>query len=161
MKLAAPLSGGCQCGAVRFSVSELGRASICYCRMCQKAFGGIGGALVGARAFTYTRGMPAHFQSSNKVRRGFCSVCGTPLTFETATSVDLAIAAFDRPDALAPVIQLSPETRLPWVVSLTSLPTRTPDEAAKVAPHYAEIVSYQHPDCDTEEWPRKSGSRQP
>jgi hypothetical protein len=33
-------SGGCQCGAVRFRVDgELGRASICHCRMCQKAFG--------------------------------------------------------------------------------------------------------------------------
>lgn len=161
MKLEVSLSGGCQCGAVRFSVSELGRASICYCRMCQKAFGGIGGALVSAKQFAYTRGAPAHFQSSNKVRRGFCGTCGTPLTFETETLVDLAIAAFDTPDALAPVIQLSPETCLPWVASLTSLPVRTPDEAARIAPHYAQIVSYQHPDYDTETWPIQSGSRRP
>ncbi|HET7714155.1 MAG TPA: GFA family protein, partial [Bauldia sp.] len=30
-------TGGCQCGAVRFRVAALGRASICHCRMCQKA----------------------------------------------------------------------------------------------------------------------------
>ncbi len=36
----APFTGGCQCGAVRFAVGRLGRASICHCRMCQKAFGG-------------------------------------------------------------------------------------------------------------------------
>ena len=31
-------TGGCQCGAVRFRIEgALGRASICHCRMCQKA----------------------------------------------------------------------------------------------------------------------------
>ena len=110
-----PMSGGCQCGAVRFCVTEVGRASLCHCRMCQKAFGGIGGALVTAKAFTYTRGQPAYFQSSNKVRRGFCSACGTPLTFETGHAVDISIAAFDRPELLPPVLQLATEARLPWV----------------------------------------------
>ncbi len=37
--MAGDLTGGCQCGAVRFSVGRLGRASVCHCRMCQKAFG--------------------------------------------------------------------------------------------------------------------------
>jgi hypothetical protein len=33
-------TGGCQCGAVRFRVEgALGDASVCHCRMCQKAFG--------------------------------------------------------------------------------------------------------------------------
>jgi hypothetical protein len=35
------ITGGCQCGAVRYRIEgDLGRASICHCRMCQKAFGG-------------------------------------------------------------------------------------------------------------------------
>ena len=154
-----PLSGGCQCGAVRFRVTEVGRASICHCRMCQKAFGGIGGALVGARAFTYTRGAPAHFQSSNKVRRGFCARCGTPLTFETANSVDLAIAAFDQPELLPPVIQMAVGSRLSWVDHIAQLPTRSAAEEADVAPHYAGIVSYQHPDHDTDAWPNAGVTR--
>lgn len=161
MTLDVPLTGGCQCGAVRFSVSEIGRASMCFCRMCQKAFGGIGGALVTAKTFTYTRGTPAYFQSSNRAKRGFCSDCGTPLTFETAHGVDLAIAAFDRAADLAPVIQLMPEMRLPWGDGLAALPTRTPVEAAKVAGEYAAILSYQHPDHDTAEWPSKSGPPAP
>ena len=40
-------TGGCQCGAVRFRVEgALGDASVCHCRMCQKAFGNFYAALV-------------------------------------------------------------------------------------------------------------------
>ena len=93
------LTGGCQCGAVRFSAKRLGRASICHCRMCQKAFGGFFGPLVTAFGVTWTRGEPAWFQSSNKVRRGFCGECGTPLAYDFgASAIELAIGAFDNPD---------------------------------------------------------------
>lgn len=151
--LEAPLSGGCQCGAVRFRVRALGSASICFCRMCQKAYGGIGGALVGAKDFTYTRGSPSYFQSSNKVRRGFCGTCGTPLTFELGKSVDFSIAAFDQPAELAPTMQISPETRLPWVEGLAQLPGIPEAERPRAAAHFAGVISYQHPDHDTETWP--------
>jgi hypothetical protein len=146
-------TGGCQCGAVRFAVERLGRASICHCRMCQKAFGSIGGALVTAHGLAWTRGAPRHFASSNRVRRGFCADCGTPLTYAYEGGTEVAIAAFDRAAEIAPVIQLAVESRLPWADSLPSLPTRTPAEAHRVAPFYASIVSYQHPDHDTAEWP--------
>ena len=53
------LTGGCQCGAVRFRCEELGRASICHCRMCQKAFGGHYGPLVTAKGLVWTRGAEA------------------------------------------------------------------------------------------------------
>lgn len=147
------LSGGCQCGAVRFSAASLGRASICHCRMCQKAFGNIGGPLVAAHGLTWTRGAPKRFQSSNKVKRGFCAECGTPLTYEHAGGLEVAIAAFDHAAAIVPVIQLAVESRLPWVDGLASLPTRSRAEADKLAAFYASIESYQHPDHDTSTWP--------
>jgi hypothetical protein len=145
------LTGGCQCGAVRFSVSgELGRASICHCRVCQKAFGAFYGPLVSAPGVAWTRGAPAHFQSSNRARRGFCPACGTPLTFEPDDGpVELAIGAFDDPAAVRPVIQHALESRIPWLSETDTLPIRTPSEAAKVEPYYASIVSRQHPDHDT------------
>jgi len=147
-------SGGCQCGAVRFRLEgDLGRASICHCRMCQKAFGGFFGPYVSAKPeqVTWTRGAPAYFQSSNLVRRGFCSACGTQLTFEgTAPSApwfDLAIGAFDDPTDIAPTVQLGVESKLPYVDHLAELGRRTLDEAA--AGYYASVVSHQHPDHDT------------
>jgi hypothetical protein len=147
---AADFTGGCQCGAIRFAVSgPLGRASICHCRMCQKAFGAFYGPLVAAPGLTWTRGAPAHFQSSNRARRGFCRDCGTPLTFEPDDGpVELAIGAFDEPARIPPTIQHALEARLPWLAELDALPVRTPQEAARVAPYYASIRSFQHPDPD-------------
>ncbi len=149
-------TGGCQCGAIRFRVGKLGRPSICHCRMCQKASGSVGGVFVVGQGFEVTRGALNHFRSSNKVRRGFCAACGTPMTFEMDSGgVDISIAAFDRAAEIAPDIQYATEDRLPWFTALSSLRTRTPDETAKVAAHYDGIVSYQHPDHETDVWPVK------
>ena len=146
-------TGGCQCGAVRFRVEgELGRASICHCRMCQKAFGGFYGPYVSARVeqITWTRGRPAYFQSSNVVKRGFCEKCGTQLTFEGGPNwSDLTIGSFDDPSDIRPVIQIGEEGKLPYADEMCSLPGRTPEEAAKLEGFYASVVSNQHPDHDT------------
>jgi len=144
-------TGGCQCGAVRFAVEgPLGRASICHCRMCQKAFGSPFGALVSVpvAGLSWT-GERGRFQSSNKVARGFCPACGTPLTFEWGgTYIDLAIAAFDRAGDIEPAIQLDRESRLPWIDHVAEIPGRPPQEAEAAAARLAKIVSYQHPDHD-------------
>jgi len=149
------VTGGCQCGAVRFRVEgELGEASICHCRMCQKAMGGLFGPFVGApfEALVWTRGEPKRFQSSNKVRRGFCSDCGTPLTFEYEDRhVSLAIGALDRPAEVRLTEQLASPAQVPYFEDLANLPVHPLEEPA-AAVYLAGIVSYQHPDHDTEEW---------
>jgi hypothetical protein len=143
------LTGGCQCGAIRFSCTGLGRASICHCRMCQKAFGNAFGPLVTAKDLVWTKGEPKRFQSSNKVRRGFCADCGTPLTYEfEGFETEIAIGAFDDPAPIRPVIQIHPEKRLPWCEGLFDLPGLTPEQAEKRAVVYAGLASLQHPDHD-------------
>ncbi len=124
-----PHSGGCQCGAVRFRVETLGRASVCHCRMCQKAFGAFYGPLVTGIGVTWTRGEPKRFESSNLVRRGFCADCGTPLTFEYDGGIELAIGAFDDPRVAAPSIQVNPHDRQPFTDGIPGLPTRRPDRS--------------------------------
>ena len=151
--MTGPFTGGCQCGVVRFACESLGRASLCHCRMCQKAFGSYFAPLASAEGLSWTRGAPKHFQSSNVVRRGFCADCGTPLTYEYPGGVELALGAFDDPAALPPVIQMGLESRMPFFADLAGLPTRTPAEQENVAGFYASVVSHQHPDHDTDAWP--------
>jgi len=143
------LTGGCQCGAVRFRAGRLGRPSICHCRMCQKAFGSFFGPLATAYDVVWTRGEPKRFRSSNKVQRGFCADCGTPLTYEVdgEPTVELAIGAFDHPEVAAPLIQVNHADKLPFFDGLAALPVhrRAPEAEA----FYADIVGLQHPDHDT------------
>ncbi|MCY1664063.1 GFA family protein [Rhizobium sp. SL86] len=148
------MTGGCQCGAVRFRAEKLGRPSICHCRMCQKAFGSFFGALVSADQahLTWTRGQPSLFRSSAKVKRGFCNKCGTPLTYHHPGGVELAIGAFDHPEQLEPQVQVNNHQRLPWIDTLFQKPAVTNPE---MEVFFASVESYQHPDHDTAEWPPK------
>ncbi|ANP84902.1 GFA family protein [Rhizobium leguminosarum] len=148
-------TGGCQCGAVRFRISgRLGRPSICHCRMCQKQFGGFFSALVTApeEGMEWTRGEPSYFQSSVNIERGFCNNCGTPMTYRHPGGLELAIGTFDDRSDLAPLIQVNYEARLPWVEKIFEAPV------LKDQDFYARqeaIISFQHPDHDTEVWPAK------
>ena len=97
-------------------------------------------------------------QSSSKVRRGFCGDCGTPLTYEfEGNAAEIAICTLDDPSVAAPVIQVGLESRIPWCEGLDRLPTRTPQDAAKVDAIFKELVSCQHPDRDTQNWPPVNG----
>ncbi len=77
------LSGGCLCGAVRFTYSgPLGAVTVCHCHQCRKAQGyaaAVAPAL--ARGFEVTSGREAigEYASSPGKRRGFCRRCGSPL----------------------------------------------------------------------------------
>jgi hypothetical protein len=141
---------------VRFRVEgALGDASVCHCRMCQKASGNFYLPLVSVRdaVLTWTRGAPKRFRSSNHGYRGFCADCGTPLTYEAPDGVALTIAAFDDPAAIAPRIQWGIEAKLPYVDTIPGLPGKDTMADQDAASFLADLVSYQHPDHDTDEWP--------
>ena len=149
-------TGGCQCGAVRFRMEGTpDDRSICHCRMCQKAFGNFYAPLVNTRStkFEWTRGEPKRWRSSNHVQRGFCGECGTPLTYEAEDGLAVSIAAFDDPSPLMPVIQYGVEAKVEWLDDLVTLPAHHTMDDADSAPFLKDIVSYQHPDHDTDVWP--------
>jgi hypothetical protein len=151
-------TGGCQCGAIRFRVDGLlGDASVCHCRMCQKAFGSFYAPLVSVREGTlvWTRGEQKKFQSSNAAARGFCADCGTPLTYEAPDGVALAIGAFDDPQTIVPKVQWGVEAKLPCVDWIAGLPQHETLEDPEAAPFLKTLVSYQHPDHETDVWPPK------
>jgi hypothetical protein len=153
----SPISGGCQCGAIRYRIDgALGSAGICHCRMCQKAFGSWGAALVSApvSSLTWTRGEPSEFRSSAIVARGFCADCGTPLYMKEDgfPNWEIAIGTLDDPRAAPPDHQVGVESELPWFATLHTLPRRRTDED-RSPEDLAKLKSFQHPDHDTETWP--------
>ena len=97
------LTGGCQCGAVRYELTARPRgASICHCRMCQKAGGAPFMAFTGGvrqEHFVFTRGEPAIYRSSEIAERGFCAFCGTPLTYRLIgrDRISVTIGSLDQP----------------------------------------------------------------
>lgn len=143
------LSGGCQCGAVRYRVRDLGRASICHCRMCQKAFGSFFGPLVTANDVEWTRGERSVFHSSNRNWRGFCNQCGTPLTYEFDGTTEIAIGSLDRPEAAAPTAQVNLNDRCSFTSSLHNLPEVNSAQTQENDAWNAGTISNQHPDHDT------------
>lgn len=148
------LTGGCQCGAVRFRASERNdNAHICSCRMCQKAMGNYFAPLVSIRreALVWTRGVPARFRSSADVDRGFCAACGTPLFHEdvTGTHVSVTLGALDHPELVPPATRDGIQGEMPFFHALHTLPdtgvtgSDDPEWAAGIA-----ATNRQHPDCD-------------
>ena len=141
------LTGGCQCGAVRYRLAAAPTgANVCHCRMCQKVGGAPFMAFAGVRLaeLVWTRGAPKIFVSSAIAERGFCGDCGTPLTWRGRDRVGVTIGSLDRPAAVAPVMRLSVETRVPWLDAVDGLPIRkfTPSDPANLG-------NRQHPDHDT------------
>jgi hypothetical protein len=146
------ITGGCQCGAVRFALTSQPESTVCHCRMCQKAVGGPFAALskVKLASFAWTRGHPANFRSSSAAERHFCAACGTPLTFHylDADAIEVTTGSLDVPAAAPPTKNFGVEARLPWIDVL--LPGRLPDTTtAGLSTPTRVVVSRQHPDHDT------------
>lgn len=111
----AKLTGGCQCGRVRYEADvENFEAYLCHCRMCQRASGNVFIAFKNLRKDTVQwLVQPDWYASSPIARRPFCSQCGTPLGFEYFDSefMDLTIGAFDDPAPFFPTENFGIESR--------------------------------------------------
>jgi hypothetical protein len=155
-KLDAPLTGGCQCGAVRYQAGvQPSNVHVCHCRMCQKAVGGPFAVIcpVLKTDFRVTRGEISWFHSSALARRGFCRDCGTPLIFDYPDFPDIGVLAgsFDRPDLVPPVVQYGIESRVSWWHGIEALPGDQPTYAEDPQGFLPRIQASnrQHPDHDT------------
>jgi hypothetical protein len=94
--------GACLCGAVRFEVAAALRApDACHCSRCRKQSGHYWASTDVDRAHLTIHGAEnlTWFQSSSKVRRGFCATCGSALFWDVLGRDKIAIGmgAFDKP----------------------------------------------------------------
>ncbi len=125
--MAHSLSGGCQCGAVRYEASlENNEAYYCHCRMCQRAFGNIFATFFNLpkASVKWTTHAPKYFHSSKIAQRGFCGECGTPLSFAFHASerMDLSVGSLDHPEAMHPTHHFAAEYRLAAFYTPDALP---------------------------------------
>ncbi len=106
-----PVTGGCLCGAVRFTMdAEPLAARTCWCRLCQ---------YLGAGSATVNVAFPADklavdgeirwhksiADSGNHMQRGFCPECGTPIFSNAEARPHLTFiraGALDDPGLIGP-----------------------------------------------------------
>lgn len=94
--------GSCLCGAVTFDVAvDLPGPDACHCRMCRKHSGHYFVSTDVPKSSLTIRGGDnvSWFQSSDKVRRGFCSTCGSSLFWDPlfGEKIGIAMGSFDGP----------------------------------------------------------------
>jgi hypothetical protein len=99
------MNGSCLCGAVRFEIEGPleHQPEACHCTQCRKQAGHFLVAVNVRRNALTVHGADkvAWYRSSDKVQRGFCSVCGSTLfwnpTIEGYQFTAVALGAFDTP----------------------------------------------------------------
>ena len=97
--------GSCLCGAVTFQVQgDLAPPDACHCIQCRKWTGHVLASTEVPRSALTVHGTEhvCWYQSSVKVRRGFCALCGSSLFFDPLDRAKhdwtgISMGAFDTP----------------------------------------------------------------
>jgi hypothetical protein len=124
----ATITGGCLCGAVRFTVRRPPTISmLCHCRSCRRAAGAPAVAWLTFRTedFAVVRGMPTAFRSSPAVTRTFCGACGSPLTYGHADrpeEIDVTTVSLDDAEAFPPTHHAWRADGVAWLRCADGLP---------------------------------------
>jgi hypothetical protein len=120
--------GGCLCGAIRYASTEAPLdTGYCHCRLCQRSTGApvLAWASFPVEGFSYTRGAPARYQSSQHGHREFCRECGTQIAYrdsEGARLVDVNIGSLDDPERAPPQCHIWRSSRIRWFDTADDLP---------------------------------------
>ena len=113
--------GGCLCGAIRYQAeAPFNSVSVCHCRSCRLASGAptVSWFVLPQSRFRWLQGSPTIFTSSPPVRRGFCSQCGTQLSYQhidAPTEIELTTLSLDEPGEVRPTREIWLSERVPWV----------------------------------------------
>ena len=94
--------GSCLCGAVTFEIaSPLAAPDACHCRQCRKQSGHffVSSDVPRSSLTIHGEDKVAWYRSSERVRRGFCSVCGSTLFWDPIgrDRTGVAMGAIDTP----------------------------------------------------------------
>jgi len=125
------ITGGCLCGAVRFSVlAEPIITRTCWCRLCQSIGAGSATVNVGFPSETFrVEGALSDYacvaESGSSMHRRFCPVCGTHLFSEAEQRPHLVFiraGALDDPEIARPAMTIWTSTAPSWACIDPDLP---------------------------------------
>jgi hypothetical protein len=124
------VSGGCLCGAVRFTVKlPTMFCAHCHCSMCRRNHGAgyVTWFGVAPERLTVESGAErlVRYLSSEHGSRSFCGRCGSSLFCENARHperVDVPLATMDAPIDREPQVHVFFDCRAPWVTIGDELP---------------------------------------
>ena len=117
------LTGRCLCAGVRYTLSRPPRRMYyCHCSLCRRSSGAsfTTTAIVGRPDFAVVAGqdLVAGFESSEGVRRHFCSRCGSPLYTSAERSPGtlwIQCGTLDEDPRVRPSFHIQTGSRAPWV----------------------------------------------
>jgi hypothetical protein len=113
------LHGRCHCGGVAFSIpSDSAGVVACHCEDCRKMHGNYNAMLAAPRGDVQFEadGTLHWYVSSDKARRGFCTVCGSRLFKDNFGSDRLMVSAgvIDGPTAKRIIRNLWEQSKGDW-----------------------------------------------
>ena len=142
--MAEEMTGGCQCGRVRYVARVADdEAYLCHCRMCQRATGGVSIAVKNLKkADVRWERAPDRYASSPIAVRGFCATCGTPLSFEfpDSANMDLTVGSFDAPHRFRPVHHFGVESMHEQWLDTTGLTRYRTDDNPQLVKRWMDSV---------------------
>lgn len=120
------IKGGCLCGACRYAAAAAPiNVRACHCRICQRATGApfYARVMVPLDSVQMT-GPIGWYASSETVRRGFCTQCGTSLFSEraAANTIGLTVGGLDDPARFTPESHIWVSRKQPWVMLPDDVP---------------------------------------
>ena len=118
-------AGGCLCGAIRYSFEgDPLWACHCHCEICRRQTGAAFATFVGfpLNNITWIKGEPSQYQFSDGCQRGFCSECGSTLTFRRDAELSVSVGSLDHPEWVTPEFHMMTEKQLPWIKLEDGLP---------------------------------------
>ena len=135
------IRGSCLCGGVRYEITGplIGPAN-CHCTMCRKQHGAAfrSRARVQPTDFRWVQGedLVKFYESSPGSRRGFCSVCGSPMINRISTNavtggfnpagatemIGIQLSSLDDDPGVSPELHVFVDNKAPWFTITDDLP---------------------------------------
>jgi hypothetical protein len=114
-----PLTGGCNCGAVRFEITEQPlRAGYCHCTRCQRRTGTAASpsAIANSAAFRIVSGEDhiRRWNAGDGADKAFCGTCGSALFGQHPETINVRMGSFDSDPGIRPMGRLHVASAAVW-----------------------------------------------